>query len=92
MDRVGADLVRFDTNFRFTHEDSGLSVFVDGEGALGLPESKGLPVLYGHCRFTERCGIGLPYFRVNRVATLLQVNESKNFNLDDLTITAGADA
>ena len=71
--------------------NSVLGVFVDGEGTLGLPESKGLPVLYGHLRFIERCGIGFTYFRVNRVATLLQVNESKNFNLDDLTIIAGAD-
>jgi len=32
--------VRFDTNFRFTDKGSGLSVFVDGEGTLGLPEKK----------------------------------------------------
>ena len=89
---VAAGLVRFDTNFRFTDKDSGLSVFVDGEGTLGLPEKKGLPVFYGHYRFNKRHGISFNYFRVKRVATLLQVNESKDFNLGDLTITAGANA
>jgi hypothetical protein len=89
---VGAGLVRFDTNFRFTDKGSGLSVFVDGEGTLGLPEKKGLPVFYGHFRFNQRHGIGFNYFRVNRQATLFQLNESKDFNLGDLTITAGANA
>ena len=33
---VGGGYGRFDTNFKFTHKDSGASVFVDGEGTLGL--------------------------------------------------------
>ena len=89
---VGAGMVRFDTNFRFTDKDSGLSVFVDGEGTLGLPEKKGLPIFYGYYRFNKRHGIGFNYFRVKRVATLFKLNESKDFDLGDLTITAGANA
>jgi len=91
---IGAGYVRFDTNFRFTDKDSGLSVFVDGEGTLGLPEKQGVPLFYGHYRFgkRQRHGIGFSYFRVNREATLFQLDEQKDFNLGDITITAGAQA
>jgi hypothetical protein len=89
---IGAGLVRFDTNFKFTEKDSGVSLFVDGEGTLGLPEEKGIPVIYGYYRFAKRHGIGWSYFRVRRQATLFQLNESKDFNLGDLTINAGANA
>jgi hypothetical protein len=89
---IAAALVRFDTNFKFTEKDSGVSLFVDGEGTLGLPEEKGIPIIHGYYRFARRHGIGWSYFRVRRQATLFQLNESKDFNLGDLTITAGANA
>ena len=89
---VGGAFVRFDTNFKFTDKASGLRVFIDGEGSLGLPEKKGVPIIYGAYRFSKRHGIGFSHFRVRREATLFQLNESKDFNLGDLTITAGANA
>ena len=89
---VGVGLVRCDTNFRFTDKSSGISVFVDGEGTLGLPERESVPVFYSYYRFSKRHGISFSYFRVNREVTLLQVNESKDFPLGDLTIVAGASA
>lgn len=89
---VGAGYVRFDTNFTFKDKSSGLRVAIDGEGSLGLPEKKGVPVLYGNFRIANRHYFGFSYFKVKRVATLAQVNESKDFHLGDLTITAGANA
>lgn len=89
---VGVVRVRFDTNFKFTDKASGFSVFVDGEGTLGLPENETLPFLYGYYRFARRHAIGFSYFEIKRESTLLQVNESTDFHLGDLTITAGANA
>lgn len=90
---VGGGYARFDTNFKFTDKASGVSVFVDGEGTLGLPETRAFPLLYGYYRFSKRHGIGFSYFGVERKATLLRVNETTDFNLGgDLTIVAGADA
>ena len=89
---VGVVRVRFDTNFKFTDKASGFRVFVDGEGTLGLPEKETLPFLYGYYRFARRHAIGFSYFEIKRESTLLQVNESTDFHLGDLTITAGANA
>jgi hypothetical protein len=89
---VAGGAMRFDTNFKFTDQDSGLSVFVDGEGTLGLPEWKYLPFLYGFFRISKHHGIGFSYFRVKREATWLQIDKSRDFHLGDLTITAGANA
>ena len=89
---VGAGYVRFDTNFTFKDKDSPLRVAIDGEGSLGLPEKKGVPVLYGNFRIANRHFFGFSYFKVKRLATLAQVNESRDFHFGDLTITAGANA
>lgn len=89
---VGAGLMRFDTNFKFTDKGSGSSVFVDGEGTLGLTENNSLPFFYGHYRFNRRHGIGFSYFKIKRESTLILINETKDFHLNDLTITAGVDA
>ena len=89
---VAAAFVRFDTNFKFTHKDSQRSVYVDGEGTLGLSEHQSVPVFYGLYRFSKRHAISFSYFQINRKATLLQIDESKDFSLGDLTITAGATA
>lgn len=89
---VAAGLARFDTNFKFTDKDSGLSVYVDGEGTLGLPEEESVPVIYGYYRFAKRHGIGFSAFKINRSSTLLQFDEDKDFHLGDITITAGAQA
>jgi len=89
---VGYGLGRFDTNFKFTSKDSGRSVFIDGEGTLGLPESLSFPIYYGLFRFNKRHSIGFSYFGVKRESTLFQLNESRDLNLGDLTLTAGANA
>jgi hypothetical protein len=89
---VGVGLLRFDTNYKFTDKGSGSSVFVDGEGSIGLEENNILPFLYGYYRFNKRHGIGFSYFQIKRESTLILINETKDFHLNDLTITAGVDA
>ena len=89
---VGAAIVRFDTNFRFTEKGSPISLFVDAEGTLGLPETDTAPVIYGNLRIAERHWLGFSFFQVRRAVTWFQLNESKDFNLGDLTIAAGANA
>ncbi len=89
---VGAGYGRFDTNFKFTNKDTERSIFVDGEGTLGLPKNVGFPVIYGFYRFNKRHSIGVSYFGVNREATLVQFDESRDFHLGDLTVAAGAQA
>ena len=80
---VGYAIARFDTNFKFKDKQSGISVFVDGEGTLGLPETDLLPVLYGAYRFNNKHMMGFSYFRVKRESTLLDFDDT----VDDITIS-----
>ena len=80
---VGYALARFDTKIKFKDKQSGISVFVDGEGTLGLPETDVLPVLYGAYRFTNKHMMGFSYFKVKRESTLLDFDDT----VDDITIT-----
>jgi len=79
---VGYALVKFDTNVKFTDKPSGLSLFVDTEGTLGLPETDSIPVYYGGYRFSRKHAISFSHFRVRRESTLLGFNET----LEDVTI------
>ncbi len=89
---IGVGLARFDTNFKFTKKDTGVSLYVDGEGTLGLPDKDNVPVIYGYYRFAKRHGIGFSMFHINRQSVLFQLDEEKDFHLGDLTVTAGAQA
>lgn len=89
---VGMGLVRFDTNFKFTEKSSGRSVFVDGEGTLGLDETDTFPVIYGVYRFSKRHGILFAGFQIKRESTLFQFDENRDFDLGDITVNAGAQA
>lgn len=89
---VGIGLVRFDTNFKFTEKSTGRSVFVDGEGTLGLNETDTFPVIYGVYRFTKRHGILFAGFQIKRESTLFQFDENRDLDLGDITVNAGAQA
>ncbi len=80
---VGYALVRFDTNFKFNDKQTDISVYIDGEGTLGLPQSDFLPVLYGAYRFNNKHMMGFSYFRVKRESTLLNFDDT----VDDIQIT-----
>ena len=79
---VGYAIARFDTNSKFKDKQSGISVFIDGEGTLGLPEVDVFPVLYGAYRFSNKNMLGFSYFRVRRESTLLDFDEP----VDDINI------
>lgn len=83
---VGAGYVRFDTNFKFTEKDSGLSAFVDAEGTLGLPESDTVGIVYGRYRFSKKHALGFSAFRIKRENSLF----ADQLNLGDWTITGEA--
>ena len=68
---VGAVLVNFNTNAKYTNEDTGQSFFADAEGTLGLPAFQTEPLIFGRFRFGKRHAIGFSYFQVNRSSTLL---------------------
>ena len=89
---IGAGLVRFDTSFKFIEKSSGRSVFIDGEGTLGLDETDTFPVFYGLYRFSKRHGILFSGFQIKRESTLFQIDENRDLDLGDITVNAGAQA
>jgi hypothetical protein len=79
----GYAVVRFDSNVKFTDKATDRSVFVDVEGTLGLPETDGVPILYGSYQISQKHGIGFSYFRVSRKSSIFKIDE----NLGDVRIT-----
>jgi len=72
---IAAGLERFDTNIRIVDTGTGNSIYLDGEGSFGLPESKTVPIVYGAIRFNEKHGLGFYWFTVRRLGTALAVNQ-----------------
>jgi hypothetical protein len=83
---VAAGLMRFDTNFKFTDRDTGLSVFLDAEGSMGLPEVDIIPLIYGYWRPSAKHGLGFGYFSVRRESELIVIDR----NFDELTVDGRA--
>ena len=83
---VAAGLMRFDTNFKITDRDSGVSVFLDAEGTLQLPETKVMPLIYGYWRPSPKHGLGFGYFSVRRDSELIAIDR----NLGDLNLNGRA--
>ena len=80
---VGGVVTRFDTNYKITDKSSGVSIFIDGEGTLGLPTTNVSPGFYGLWRITEKHGIGFNYFSSDRDGETLGVDR----NFGDLNVT-----
>ncbi len=72
---VGPAMAKFDSNLRITNKSSGLSVFVDTEGTLGLPEYDSSPFFYTAIRIAEGHGIGLQYMDIRRKVNYLDVDK-----------------
>ena len=72
---IEAGIERFDTNIRIFDRNTGNSIYLDGEGSFGLPESKTVPTVYGAMRINEKHGLGFYYFTVHRAGTALAVNQ-----------------
>lgn len=82
---VGLAVVRFDTKIRFTEKQSGVSVFLDPEGNLDLPEIARVNTLYAAYRFGKKHVIGATYFAVKRDTTFF----NQEINVEDIVILNG---
>ena len=83
---VGVSVVRFDTNVKFKNKQNDLSIFIDAEGTLDLPDWDTIPVFYGAYRFSQKHGIGFSYFQVKRESSLFNIDET----IDDVHIMGQA--
>ena len=83
---IAAGLMRFDTNFKFTDRSTGLSVFLDAEGSMDLPEAKTIPLVYGFWRPSQKHGLGFGYFSVHRHSSLVAIDR----NFDTLSVDGRA--
>ena len=63
---IGVAIVEFDTTIKFTDKPSGISIFVDGEGTLGLPDIDSVNTIYGGVGFGEKHSLHAGYFSVKR--------------------------
>lgn len=80
---IGGAYERFDTSFLFIDKSTGLRAEIDGEGTLGLPEFDLAAVVYGYWMPGKRHGLGFSFWRVNRTANLLTIDE----NFGDLNVS-----
>ena len=71
---VGAAIVRFDTNVKFTDKLTRRSTYLDLEGNLDLPEVSTVTTFYGVYQFKPKHRFGFSFFGINR--------ESDIFNID----------
>lgn len=83
---IAAGLMRFDTSFKSTDRETGVSVFIDAEGSMGLPEIKTIPLVYGFWRPSKKHGLGFGYFSVHRDSELTAIDQ----NFDNLTVNGRA--
>jgi hypothetical protein len=83
---IAAGLMRFDTNFKFTDRETGLSAFLDSEGSMDLPEVKTIPLLYGYWRPSQKHGLGFAFFSVHRESELVAIDR----NFGDLSVDGRA--
>ena len=68
---VGFVYAKFDTSAKFTNKTTDLSVFIDAEGSLGLPDTDAVPALYGGYRFTKRHSLRFSYYQIRREVTFI---------------------
>lgn len=68
---VGFIYARFDTNAKFTDKETGLSVFIDAEGTINLPDRDAVPALYGSFSFSKRHSITFSAFQIRREVIII---------------------
>ena len=83
---VGTAIVRFDTKIKITDKDQAVSVGVDPENNLDMPETKQVNMFYGRYRLGRKSTIGGSYFAIKRSSVFL----APEINLGDMTILEGS--
>ncbi len=79
---IGTAIVEFDTTFKIEDKQSRISLFIDGEGTLGLPDVSNVNTVFGGLHLGDRHSLRASYFSVKRESTF-QVSD---LNLEDLII------
>ena len=82
---VGRAVVSFDTKMKFTDKTKGVSVFLDPEGNLDLPEISRVNIFYATYRLGKKHHLEAAYFAVKRASTFF----SEEVNLKDIVIANG---
>ena len=82
---VGWAVVGFDTKIKLTDKTRDLSVFIDPEGNLDLPEVARVNVFYASFHLQKKHYLEAAYFAVKRESTFF----SEQINLDDIIIANG---
>ena len=78
---VGTAVVEFDTTFKIEDKSNDLSIFIDGEGTLGLPDVSNVNTVFGGVRLGEKHSLRASFFSVKRESTF-----AADLNLEDLLI------
>jgi len=68
---VGFVYAKFDTSAKFTDKATDLSVYIDAEGSLSLPETDAVPAFYGGYRFSQRHSVVFSYYQIRREVTFV---------------------
>jgi len=63
---IGAAIVKFDTNVKFTDKQVSRSLYLDLEGNLDLPEVSTVTTFYGSYQFKPKHRFGFSFFSINR--------------------------
>ncbi|KPJ95881.1 MAG: hypothetical protein AMJ53_01855 [Gammaproteobacteria bacterium SG8_11] len=82
---VGWAAVNFDTKLKLTDKTRGVSVFLDPEGNLDLPEAARVNIFYATYRIGKRHNLEAAHFAVKRESTFF----SEQINLEDVIIANG---
>jgi hypothetical protein len=82
---VGMARVNFDTKIKLTDKNARISVFLDPEGNLDLPEIARVNTFYAVYRIGKKHNLGLAYFAVKRESMFF----SEEVNLEDVVIANG---
>lgn len=82
---VGRAVVSFDTKIKLTDKTKDISVFLDPEGNLDLPEIARVNMYYATFRLRKKHYLESAYFAVKRESTFF----SEEVNLEDIVIANG---
>ena len=83
---IGAAIVRFDTNVKFTDKQAGRRLYLDLEGNLDLPEVSTVTTFYGSYQFKPKHRFGFSFFGINRESDIFNFDKT----LEDVRIVGHA--
>ena len=76
---IGAAIVRFDTNVKFTDKPAGRGLYLDLEGNLDLPEVSTVTTFYGSYQFKPKHRFGFSFFGINRESDIFNIDKTLEY-------------